>query len=89
MEAVGIRELKAKLSRYLGRVQAGVRLTVTDRGRAIAILSPIEESASVGRAHSLVREGRATWTGGKPAGLTPRLPSRGKPASAMVLEDRR
>jgi prevent-host-death family protein len=89
MEAVGVRELKARLSRYLGRVQAGARLTVTDRGRAIAILSPVGESPSVDRAHRLVREGRATWSGGKPAGLTPGLPSRGKSASAMVLEDRR
>ena len=42
MQAVGVRELKANLSAYLRRVQAGQRVTVTDRGRAIAELVPAE-----------------------------------------------
>jgi len=33
---VGVRELKAKLSEYLGRVAAGEELTVTDRGKPVA-----------------------------------------------------
>ena len=35
METVGVRELKSELSRYLRRVRAGARLTVTERGKAI------------------------------------------------------
>ncbi len=38
MKAVGVRELKAQLSRYLRDVQAGETVLVTDRGRVIAEL---------------------------------------------------
>ena len=89
MRTVGVRELKANLSACLRRVQTGERLTVTDRGRAIATISPVAESAAVEWVQSFVSGGRAHWSGGKPAGLTPRLTSRGRPASRMVLEDRR
>lgn len=37
---VGIRELKAKLSEYIDRAARGETLTVTDRGRPVAILGP-------------------------------------------------
>jgi prevent-host-death family protein len=89
METVGIRELKAHLSRHLKRVRSGVRLAVTERGRTIATISPVESSTGVDWAHQLVAEGRARWNGGKPSGsLRPaRLPR--KTAAAVVLEDRR
>ena len=38
MRAVGIRELKNRLSEYLRQVQNGERVLVTDRGRVIAEL---------------------------------------------------
>lgn len=37
---VGVRELKARLSSYLARAAAGEIVTVTDRGRPVAVLSP-------------------------------------------------
>jgi prevent-host-death family protein len=86
---IGIRHLKAHLSECLRRVQAGELLTVTDRGRAIALLTPVQRRASHDWAHAMVARGRARWSGGKPAGLATRVRSRGKPASAMVIEDRR
>ena len=89
MQTIGVRELKAGLSACLRRVQSGERLIVTDRGRAIATLSPVAASPAVEWAQAYVASGKAQWSGGKPAGLTPRIKSRGKPASQMVLEDRR
>lgn len=86
---VGVRELKARLSECLRRVQAGEQLTVTDRGRAIALLAPVQRVATHDWAHAMVARGRARWSGGKPVGLTTRVRSRGKPASRMVIEDRR
>jgi prevent-host-death family protein len=88
-EHVGVRDLKARLSAHLQRVRGGARLTVTDRGRAIATIVPVDASASLEWVHTLVATGRARWQGGKPAGLTRRIPARGKAASAMVIEDRR
>jgi prevent-host-death family protein len=37
---VGIRELRADLSRWLRQVQAGEELLVTDRGKPIARITP-------------------------------------------------
>ncbi len=89
METIGIRHLKAHLSQCLRRVAAGERLLITDRGRAVASLAPVERRPSVDWAHAMVAAGQARWSGGKPAGLASRIPSRGKPASRMVIEDRR
>ena len=89
METVGIRDLKAHLSRHLKRVRSGVRLAVTERGRTIATISPVESKTNVDWAHQLVAEGRAQWNGEKPTGAArpPKL-SR-KSAASVVLEDRR
>jgi prevent-host-death family protein len=89
METVGIRELKAHLSRYLKRVRSGARLMVTDRGRSIATITPVETPADVAWAHRLVAEGRAQWSGGKPVGSPRPVRVRGaRTVSDAVLEDR-
>jgi prevent-host-death family protein len=41
MTPVGIRELSHNTSRYLARVKAGQSLEVTERGRVIAVISPV------------------------------------------------
>lgn len=41
MKSIGIRELRQRASEYLRRVEAGETLEVTDRGRPIALLTPI------------------------------------------------
>ena len=90
MNTVGIRELKANLSRHLKRVRSGARLVVTERGRAIATIQPIQTPGDVDWAHALVAAGRAQWSGGKPKGATPLPPiRRGKSVSDAVIEDRR
>jgi prevent-host-death family protein len=89
METVGIRELKTHLSRHLKRVRAGARLLVTERGRSIATISPVEAPAAVEWAHQLVVEGRAHWNGGKPAGAKSPPKLTGRTASSIVVEDRR
>jgi prevent-host-death family protein len=90
MNTVGIRELKANLSRHLKRVRSGARLVVTERGRAFASIQPIEVRSDVGWAHAMVAAGRAQWNGGKPEGAAPPAPiARGNNVSDAVLEDRR
>lgn len=39
---VGIRDLKNGLSKYIDRVQSGEEVIVTDRGRPVARLSPLD-----------------------------------------------
>ena len=90
METVGVRALKSGLSRYLKRVRSGVRVTVTERGRAIATIGPVDLPADVEWAQALVMSGRARWSGGKPSGSRHPAPTVvGRSVSAAVLEDRR
>lgn len=42
METVGIRELRQHASRYLARVKAGASIGITERGRLIARISPVD-----------------------------------------------
>ena len=47
MRAVGVRDLKANLSRYLREVERGEVVLVTDRGRVVAELRAAPETAQV------------------------------------------
>ncbi len=89
MANIGVRELKAQLSQQLKRVQRGGRLTITDRGKPIAVLSPVEPQVNAAWAWRMVAEGKAGWSGGKPRGLATPVAASGKPTSQMVIEDRR
>lgn len=51
---VGIRELRADLSRFVKRVREGEEIVVTDRGTAVARLVPLEGERTIDR---LIREG--------------------------------
>ena len=89
MDTVGIRELKTHLSRHLKRVRAGARLVVTEHGRSIATISPVDAGDS-GWVDRLIAEGAAQWSGGKPTGArTPVTLSGRRSASSVVIEDRR
>jgi len=93
METVGIRDLKIHLSRHLKRVRAGARLLITERGRTIATIVPVdapETPPDVEWARRMVAEGRARWSGGRPRGASRRITLAGGPTMAdTVLEDRR
>ena len=43
MDAIGIRELRQRASVYLRRVAAGETFEVTDRGRPVALLTPLPD----------------------------------------------
>jgi prevent-host-death family protein len=49
MTRIGIRELRQRASAYLRRVEAGETIEVTDRGRPIALLTPIPEAPPLDR----------------------------------------
>lgn len=49
VDLLGVRELKQNASRLLERVKAGERLEVTERGRPIALLTPLEDEDEYGR----------------------------------------
>jgi prevent-host-death family protein len=49
MTRIGIRELRQKASEYLRRVEGGETIEVTDRGRPVALLTPIPEAPPLER----------------------------------------
>ena len=83
---MGIRELRQQASRYLREVEHGETIEVTDRGRPVALLVPIPESAL----DRLVREGRATPAVGDLLDLGPPLPPKpGVPLPSEILAQMR
>jgi len=80
---VGIRELKAHLSRYVAQVKAGERIVVTDRGEQVAELVPISRESLV--LDRLTKQGRVSWSGRRPQ-FDAALPHSGPPLSDAVLE---
>ncbi|OOK66092.1 antitoxin VapB47 [Mycobacterium kansasii] len=42
VEAIGVRELRQHASRYLARVEAGEELGITNNGRLVARLVPVQ-----------------------------------------------
>lgn len=85
---VGVRELKSGLSKYLKRVALGERITVTERGRPVALLIPVDEPA-IARLQAMVIAGTARWTGGKPRGSArPARLRSGASVAQTIGEDR-
>lgn len=67
-QRVSVSRLKARLSEYLSRAKGGESVVVTERGRPVARLAPLEgESALAGRAAELARAGLVR----RPAGRLP------------------
>ena len=61
MLTIGVRELRQHASRWLARVKAGERITVTEHGRAIAELVPVSAAvAPGGMLARLVEDGLAS-----------------------------
>ncbi len=87
--AVGVRELKNRLSYYLERVKDGEPLAVTEHGRTIAYIVPSEKAAEYEALIRMVREDLASWKGGKPQGAAKPPKPKGKPVSRIVIEERR
>jgi prevent-host-death family protein len=81
-EAVGVRELRQNLSKYLQRVKEGEAFAVTERGAEVARLTPSERFATP--LAELIAERRASIPRGKPWELLPPPPS---PASGPRSED--
>jgi prevent-host-death family protein len=84
--SVGIKDLKTRLSEYVGRTREGERFLVTDRGEPVAELIPLSPERQA--LAKLAEQGAVEWQGGKPKGLRG-VVVRGEPVSETILRDRR
>jgi prevent-host-death family protein len=93
MSAVGVKELKNRLTHYLRRTKAGEEVIVTERGTPIALLQPIESATKVrsleGRLAQLEAQGFLTRPQRQPLKRVRRVKVGGPPLSKIILEDRR
>jgi len=89
MATVGVRELKARLSRYLKRVGQGERVIVTDRGHPIAVICPAGAQDGEERIAAMMRDGAVHWNGGRPRGSARPAKLRGASVAEAIIEDRR
>jgi prevent-host-death family protein len=92
MRKVGSREFKNRLGQYLAAVRKGQSLLITDRGRPVAKLTPPdpeEAPADALRTRLLELEAQGLIRLPKrPMRSFKAIPSRGKSASEMIIEDR-
>jgi prevent-host-death family protein len=85
---VGVRELKAGLSRYLREVKSGAIVVITERGEPVGRILPIESSSEQQIAR-LMEAGLLKWNGRKISPSVPRVRLRGsRSVSDLLLEDR-
>jgi prevent-host-death family protein len=93
MGAVGVRELKNRLTYYLRRARKGEQVIVTERGRPVAVLQSLQHlngaEALETRLARLAALGIITLPTRRGFGRTRPVRISGPPVSRAILEDRR
>jgi prevent-host-death family protein len=87
---VGARELKTRLGRYLRAVRRGTTITITERGFAVALLSPViqrEEGVDAALAE-LEAQGLLSRGSGEELDRRPALTLRGESIERTIARDR-
>jgi len=93
MGAVGVRELKNRLTYYLQRARKGEEVIVTERGRPVAVLQSLQHLDRAAtletRLARLAALGTVTLPTRKEFGRARPLRISGPPVSRAIIEDRR
>ena len=85
---VGTRELKTKLSEYMQRVKKGETIIVTERGKSIGQIVPMQPTIDE-KIQAIVDAGLADWNGKKYKPGKPVVINRSeRQLSDLVVEDR-
>jgi prevent-host-death family protein len=85
---VGTRELKSKLSEYMRRVKSGETIIVTERGKTIGQIIPIQPTIEE-KLQAVVDAGLAEWSGKKVMSGKPVVINHSeKQVSDLVAKDR-
>ncbi|MGH7230269.1 MAG: type II toxin-antitoxin system Phd/YefM family antitoxin [Nitrospiraceae bacterium] len=90
---VSIKELKSRLTTYLRMAKQGGEVVVTDRGKPIALIQPIQSAPQVvsreARLAKLVAQGYLRLPSRKPLKKMRRVTATGRSTSQVILDDRR
>jgi prevent-host-death family protein len=83
---VGIRDFKARLSEYMSRVKRGQSIVITEHGKPVGRILPVEKSVEE-RVEMLRQAGLVEWNGKKLHRIKPPVVNRsGKLISDLVVE---
>ena len=85
---VGVRDLKSRLSEYLRQVSQGQTVIITDHGRPVGRLSPIDQTLDQ-RVKALQDAGLVAWNGQKLKPVTPVAVNRGERQISDILVEMR
>lgn len=85
---VGVRDLKARLSEYLRQVRQGRTIIITDHGRPVGRLSPVDQPLDE-RLKALQNAGIVAWNGRKLKPVTPAAVNRDEQQVADILVEMR
>lgn len=91
MRAIGVRELRQRASEFLRLVEAGETFEVTDRGRPVALLTPLPSANPLERMRAA---GEVSEPGGdlddlpEPLALEPGAPSPSEVLARLRADER-
>jgi prevent-host-death family protein len=88
MKVVGVADLKARLSSHLESVKEGEEVVVTDHGRPIARIVPVEAKGLPERVARLARQGLVRLPDKPPRRIRPRVADPEGRLLAALLEER-
>jgi prevent-host-death family protein len=93
MSTVGVKELKNRLTQYLRRTKQGEEIVVTERGRPVAVIQPIESARTIlsldAKLARLAAQGRVSLPTRAPLKRVRLVRLRGPRIAQTVVEDRR
>ena len=93
MGTVGVKALKDRLTHYLRQSKRGEEVVVTERGKPIAVIQPIqavEPAVSLDvRLARLANQGLLTLPVAKASKRVRKIKIAGRPLSKSILDDRR
>lgn len=81
---VSVRELKTHLSAFLRRVKEGETIIITQRGKAVGQIIPINES-TMSRIEALMKAGLVSWNGERLPPMEPVAKIKGERTVADII----
>ena len=85
---VGTRELKNRLSEYLRRVKAGETVIITERGKPVGQIMPIQADLT-GRLIKMAEAGVVEWNGQPVPAYQPKAVNRSEQLLSDLVADER
>ena len=86
--SVGIRELKANISKYMRQVKEGMSITITEHGKPIGQIIPVSDQLNT-KILDMMAKGYAEWGGQKLADRDPVGYNTGTKLLSQIIEEDR